>query len=106
MDCLTKVFSKKVLTPINGWGLYPYKVSRFLLENTFIAHIREQGKNVFIRSDTSEYLLYNFNLNLGDTLPPSYNNFFENITISSIDSININGVFLRKFELSGEAHLF
>ena len=76
------------------------------LENVFVAHIREQGKKVFIRSDTSEYLLYNFNLSVGDTLPPSYNNFFDNITISSLDSINVNGVFLRKFELNGGSSSF
>ena len=76
------------------------------LENTFVAHIRNQGKNVFILSDTSEYLLYNFNLNVGDTLPLSYNNFYDNITISAIDSIFIDGEFLRKFELSGGSSSF
>ena len=76
------------------------------LENIFVAHIREQGKKVFIRIDTSEYLLYNFNLSVGDTLPLSYNNIFDNITISSLDSINVNGVFLRKFELNGGSSSF
>ena len=68
------------------------KLHWLYLENTFVAHIRNQGKNVFILSDTSEYLLYNFNLNVGDT-PLSYNNFYDNITISAIDSIFINGEF-------------
>ncbi len=76
------------------------------LENIFVANIREQGKKIFIRSDSSEYLLYDFNLSVGDTLPLSYNNFFGNITISALDSIYVDGVFLKKFELNGSSSSF
>lgn len=68
----------------------------------------------FLRQDTAarkvytydsfsftDTLVYDFNLNIGDTLPPSYNHSFgDPITITGIDSIYDGTVYRRRFMLS------
>ena len=51
-------------------------------------------------SENKEYLLYNFNLKVGDTLPKGINNEYGNIFISSIDSILLNGAYHKRFGLT------
>jgi hypothetical protein len=66
----------------------------------FIAQDTLQKKVYFIGiSDTTEYLLYDFSLNVGDTIPPSINNFYQ-ATIQSIDSILINGSYRKRFNVN------
>jgi len=74
-----------------------------------IGHYRVDGNKVYYRSDyaeeqnsndehgvypASEYVLYDFDLIVGDTfqLTPSYD-----IILANIDSIMINGIYYRKF---------
>lgn len=65
--------------------------------------IRSAGKKMFLRqpADTSEYLLYDFNLLVGDTLPVSYNNYATDITVTAIDSIYTSSGFRKRFQLAG-----
>ena len=56
--------------------------------NEISAYIRQDNKQVYIYDlfNATEELLYDFDLNVGDTLPESYNHFFSNyLIISSID---------------------
>lgn len=65
--------------------------------------IRSAGKQMFLRqtTDTIEYLLYDFNLAVGDTLPLSYNNYATDITVTTIDSIYTSSGYRKRFELTG-----
>ncbi len=65
--------------------------------------LRSLNKQMFVRfpGDTLEQLLYDFNLNVGDTLPLSYNNYFQEITVSAIDSISTAFGYRKRFTLAG-----
>lgn len=70
--------------------------------------IRQEEKKIYFINQywdfDEEELLYDFDLNLGDTLPHTYNSSStwpeEDILIIAIDSININGNYHKKFKLS------
>jgi hypothetical protein len=71
----------------------------------YVGAIRQdtsQRKVFFVPSSaSSEALLYDFNLNPGDTLPPSYINYnYPNNIISSIDSILIGNNYHKKYNIS------
>lgn len=65
--------------------------------------IRSIGKQMYLRqlTDTVEYLLYDFNLAVGDTLPLSYNNFATDIRVTAIDSFYTSSGYRKRFELTG-----
>lgn len=73
--------------------------------------IRSENRRMYIRElygSTEELLLYDFNLEVGDTLPDTFtSNFNEYITISGIDSIEVNGEYYKRFQLqnSGSQYL-
>ena len=50
--------------------------------------------------DTAEVLLYDFDLDVSDTLPVTYNNFQNDIFVTSIDSIYTPYGYRKKFLLS------
>ena len=68
-----------------------------------IYFIRSAGKQMFIRdiSDTTESLLYDFNLSVGDTLPVTFNNYANDVTVTAIDSVYTPYGYLKRFALSG-----
>jgi hypothetical protein len=65
--------------------------------------LRSADKKIYFRqpNDTSEYLLYDFNLEVGDTLPLTFNNYESEITVAEIDSIDTPFGFLKRFKLAG-----
>jgi len=67
-------------------------------------YMRSAGKRMFFKqpSDTSEYLLYNFNLQVGDTIPMSHYNNNPNLTISAIDSISTPYGYRKRFMLKSQ----
>ncbi len=72
--------------------------------NTVSEHfVRSVNKQMFIRvyGDTSEYLLYDFDLQIGDTLPLTYNNFEPLIIVTSIDSFSTPYGYRKRFALAG-----
>jgi len=60
-------------------------------------------REVFIvpASSTVESLLYDFNLNVGDTLPASYINQLNSYFVSKIDSILLKGTYHKQFWICG-----
>ncbi len=71
--------------------------------------LRSAGKQMYIveAGNTTEELLYDFNLNVGDTLPPSYSHpAAQIITVTAIDSIFTPYGFRKKYSLSGTSSLF
>ena len=68
-------------------------------------YMRSADKKMFIRlpADTAEMLLYDFNLSVGQALPIAYNNFSNQIFVSSIDSIYTPYGYRKRFFLTGSA---
>lgn len=77
--------------------------------NKYVGSIREDlSKRVYFLPDTitttSEILLYDFNLNVGDTLAYSYNNssyFLGHNHVSAIDSVMVGTQYHKRFIISG-----
>jgi hypothetical protein len=46
-----------------------------------------------------EVLLYDFNLNAGDTLPYTYNNQYDLATVSSVDSVLVGNQYRKRFNI-------
>jgi hypothetical protein len=83
--------------PVGCSGTYAYT------DTTPAYFLRSAGQQMFLRqpADTSEYLLYDFNLSVGDTLPVTFNNPQSNIYVSGIDSIYTPYGYRKRFTLSG-----
>lgn len=65
------------------------------------ATLRQDGKKIWIYAD-GDQLLYDFDLEVGDTLPTTYNNEQNgNITVVSVDSIIVGSSYRKVFSLSG-----
>ena len=66
-------------------------------------YVRSFGKQMFIwmPSDTSEQLLFDFNLNVGDTLPLSYTTWTTDIYVTAIDSFITGTGYRKRFTLAG-----
>lgn len=53
------------------------------------ALVRQEGLKLYIYDNSEEILLYDFDLQVGDTLPLSYNNYDNQVTIDSITTLQI-----------------
>lgn len=82
----------------------------FLNNSTYYSAVREEAKKWFFipQGDTQEYLLYDFNLNLNDTIHISnpYIGSEIDFTISEIDSIDLLGVYHKRFKIVGLEQAF
>ena len=59
--------------------------------NYFSILIRQDDKKLFVHNGMQDSLLYDFDLTIGDTLPITYNNWENNVVITSMDSMLIDG---------------
>lgn len=62
--------------------------------------VRQEGRQLRIRADNADTLLYDFDLNLGDTLPLSWNNWSDDITVVAVDSVLVGNTMRARFELA------
>jgi len=71
-------------------------------DNLYLLMLQE-GKQMYLRAFDSDelVLLYDFDLNVGDALPMTYNNYTSDILIESIDSILIGEVYRKRFHFQG-----
>jgi hypothetical protein len=58
---------------------------------------------MYILDGTTDELLYDFDLAINDTVPLSYANFDNGITVTGIDSIPFDGSFRKQFTLSANS---
>ena len=99
----TYFYSSPTAMPTLYYGPVPTDTNRY------IGAIREDGaKHIYFYPDTSsftgEQLLYDFNLTVGDTLPPYNSGYFAGSNyISSIDSILIGGIYHKRYHISNPA---
>ncbi len=69
----------------------------------FLLRSLDKKMYIFMPYDTSEYLLYDFDLEIGDTLAPTRHYNLNDIYVTGIDSIATPNGYLRKFELSNNS---
>ena len=109
-----KLFKTKLESDYQLFGSGPFVLyaGPYMTDtNKYIGAIREDGlKRIYFFPDTAtitaEQLLYDFNLNVGDTLPYSYNNssyFLGQNYVSQIDSILLGSVYHKRFQISSYA---
>ena len=61
--------------------------------------VRQEGKKMYINDYGSDILLYDFDLEIGDTLQPTYVYWMDNFVVASIDSILIGDSYRKVFNL-------
>jgi len=63
----------------------------------------QDGLQMYIRTIETEMLilLYDFDLNVGDALPMTFNNYTSDILIDSIDSLLVGDVYRKRFHFQG-----
>ena len=71
--------------------------------NNYYLLLLQDGLQMYIRTLETEslILLYDFDLNVGDALPMSFNNYTSDILIDSIDSILVGDVYRKRFHFQG-----
>lgn len=91
------IFNWYAPPPVGCSGTYNY------IDTLPSFFLRSAGKQMFVSFplSSSEQLLYDFNLSVGDTLPLSFNNFFSGVTVYAIDSVYTPYGYLQRFALSG-----
>lgn len=95
------LYHKLIIPYVNHYNVPPYFSSQNVTQG-YNGAIRQDinVKKVFFVAahDSVETLLYNFNLNIGDTIPDSLGCF---ITVNSIDSILIGSDYRKRWIISG-----
>jgi len=72
--------------------------------NIFDCLLRQEEYKIYIRKwGDPEALLYDFDLNVGDTLPITWNQWIEDIVVTSIDSISVGDSYRKIFNLSDQS---
>jgi hypothetical protein len=95
-------YTGSTIVPTNCTGAHSF------IENKPDCFLRSQNKKIFLRrpNDTSEHLLYDFDLTVGSTLPLTYNNTSSNIKVTAIDSIHTPYGYLKSFALNTMDYLY
>lgn len=65
----------------------------------FHSLLRQEDKKIYIYGDNEDTLLYDFDLIVGDTLAMTFNQWYENIVVTSIDSILVGNHYRKIFNL-------
>lgn len=85
-------------------GFYQDPVPLFYLRSL------DKKMYIYLPNEALEYLLYDFDLEVGDTLPESYtynsSNHTQEIIVESIDSVQTPNGWMKRFELSEGYALF
>lgn len=73
--------------------------------NKLYALIRQEGLRLYIFNGSEDQLLYDFDLQVGDTLPLSFNNFANDITVDSINTLQVGNETRKVFYLSQQTEV-
>lgn len=72
--------------------------------NQFYALVRQEESRIYIRQwGDQEALLYDFDFEVGDTLPVTWNQWHEDIVVTSIDSLLVGDAYRRVFNLTQQS---
>lgn len=72
--------------------------------NYFFRLVRQDGLKMYIREGFNDYLLYDFDLSVGDTLPDTYFLMEDDIVVTSIDSILVGESYRKIFNLVNSSY--
>ncbi len=65
--------------------------------------LRQEENRIYIKTVSDETLLYDFDLEVGDALPLTWNQWNEGITITSIEELQVGAETRKVFNLSGDS---
>lgn len=86
--------------------LFPPEPTVYTPYNLLQGLIRQDGRQVYIgvqsQGQFTDTLLYDFDLSLGDTLPQSWILSYDDVEVTAVDSIWIDGVYRKKFRVAME----
>jgi len=63
--------------------------------------IRQEGRALYVWNGDADELLFDFDLEVGDMLPTSFNNYDESMEVMDLDSIQLNGEWRRVYTVNG-----
>ncbi|MBC7412857.1 MAG: T9SS type A sorting domain-containing protein [Bacteroidia bacterium] len=104
-----KIFQKGIISyrkypSPNSQNVNCEQPSQSYIHNVPNFYLRSFNKKMYVKlkNDTIEKLLYDFNLNVGDTLPITYNNYEKNKIVSAIDSFYTPYGYRKRFSISNK----
>lgn len=104
------IFERYVLN--FGWESdqdpYPHCNGMQTVDSLFKGYVRSYGKRVFFRTSflAPEYVLYDFDLAVGDTLPFGQLLYSSVLTVTQVDSVLVsNGTYRKVFTLEGSNYV-
>ena len=74
--------------------------------NRLYALVRQEGLKIYIYEGGQEQLLYDFDLQVGDSLPLSFNNYDDHIIVDSITTIQIGNEVRNVFHFTQQNQSF
>ncbi len=86
----------------SGLSSFTYQGQTYSMsfENAFYAYIRSDSARTYEFMNGQDELLYDFSLQVGDTLPMTTLNWCPTVIITSIDTVQVAGKYLKKFNIS------
>lgn len=87
---------------------YPFCNGGQTIDSLFRGYVRSSGKRVYFRGSFSspEYLIYDFDLSVGDTLPFNELLHFDTLVVTGIDSVSVSGGnYWKVFDVSGNNYV-
>lgn len=105
-DVFKKVFKKGIYSQLDA-SCMPYNHTPYV-ETLPSFFLRSLGKQVFLilPGETDDTLLFDFDLEVNDTLPLTYNNEDPSLTVTAIDSTLTPNGYLKSFQLSNGYYLY
>lgn len=92
-----KIYTKILYSGISCDNIPPYGCTGIGSSTPFL--IREENKRVYYKPiNDSEYVIFDFNIGIGDTIPPKYPH--PALIVNKIDSIKLNDGIYRKRYIS------
>ena len=95
------VYKKLLSSGLSGFTFEGHDASG-PFSNEFYAYIRNDSSRTYTFFDGQDELLFDFSLQVGDTLPITINNWSPTVVITSIDSVLVAGKYLRRFNIFDE----
>ena len=112
VDTLTYYPLFERYTLLFGWESdqdpYPFCNGIQSADSLLRGYVRSVGKQIFFRAGpgSGEYLLYDFDLSVGDTLPFNELLQFQTLTVAGIDSVLVHGgTYWKVFAISGSNYV-
>ena len=90
---------------VYGYNLQPIIFVGYVYFNNYVGAIKNQVDQKKVRmiypSDFQSKIIYDFNLNIGDTIKSSLHGYYNNLVVTSIDSAKYCDKYCKVFKLNG-----